>query len=68
MSYNSLGGTGPKAVNDMLAEFREELATHKNVLDQDNKRVNGALEFTRTVAGKAANISSAEELKNLTRN
>jgi len=65
MSYNSLGGTGPEAVNIMLKQFREELNNHQKVLDADNARVSNALEFTRTLAAKAANIKSAEELKKL---
>jgi len=65
MSYNSLGGTGPDAVNIMLKQFREELNNHQKVLDADNARVSKALEFTRTLAAKAANIKSAEELKKL---
>jgi argininosuccinate lyase len=68
MSYNSLGGTGPQAVKNMLNQFREELNNHKKVLDADNARVNGALEFTRSVAAKAAKIQSAEQLKKLTQN
>jgi argininosuccinate lyase len=65
MSYNSLGGTGPDAVNTMLKQFREELANHKQVLDADNARVANALEFTRNLAAQAANTKSADELKKL---
>jgi argininosuccinate lyase len=65
MSYNSLGGTGPKAVETMLKQFREELANHQKVLDADNARVSDALEFTRQLAAKASGIKNAEELKKL---
>lgn len=65
MSYNSLGGTGPKAVSQMLKDFTVELDNHKAVLDEDMKRVNGALEMTRGIAARAASIKSAAELKAL---
>jgi argininosuccinate lyase len=65
MSYNTLGGTGPKAVNEMLKNFRGELEVHRKVLAEDNNRVNSALERTRTVAGKAGSIQSADDLKKL---
>jgi len=65
MSYNSLGGTGPKAVSQMLKDFTAELDNHKAVLDEDMKRVNGALEMTRGIAARAASIKSAADLKAL---
>jgi argininosuccinate lyase len=65
LSYNSLGGTGPKAVNEMLKQFRAELENHKKVLNEDNSRVNNALERTRTIASKAGSIQTAEQLKKL---
>jgi len=65
MSYNSLGGTGPKAVEQMINEFRSELEQHREVLKKDQNRVSSALETSRQIASKAGAIKSAADLKNL---
>jgi argininosuccinate lyase len=65
MTYNSLGGTGPKAVGEILRQFRQELDQHRKVLSEDNHRVSSALETVRKVSKNAASITSAEELKAL---
>jgi len=66
MSYNSLGGTGPKAVQNMLNNFNAELTRQRSVLDADNKRVNTAFEAARGVARQAlANGQTREGLQKL---
>jgi len=35
LSYNSVGGTGPKAVNAMLRQFEADLEKHKQALSTD---------------------------------
>jgi len=65
MSYNSLGGTGPVAVKQMLADFVAELKAHTEVVKADRKRLTTALETTRTIAEKAGSIKTAADLKNL---
>jgi len=64
-TYNSLGGTGPKAVAEMLKQFRQELEQHENTLKEDKNRVNSALETCRQISKNAASINSADELQKL---
>jgi len=65
MTYNSLGGTGPKAVGEMLKQFHQELQQHDKVLKDDKKRVDSALETCRQISKNAGSINSAEDLKKL---
>jgi len=66
MSYNSLGGTGPKAVQDMLNNFNKELAHHRSLLDADNQRVNKAYDAARGVARQAlAKVQTRADLQKL---
>jgi len=65
LTYNSLGGTGPKAVTEILKQFRQELEHHRNVLKEDNQRVSSALETCRKISKNAASTKSADELKAL---
>jgi hypothetical protein len=65
MSYNSLGGTGPIAVREMLEDFNEQLAQHRKVVEADRKRLTDALATTRSIAEKAHTVKTAADLKNL---
>lgn len=50
MSYNSLGGTGPKAVREMLDSYAARLQRHKVDLTIDSNRVRNAYEACRTIS------------------
>ena len=65
LSYNSLGGTGPKAVQKMMNDFNKELARHNKVIQEDEQRLKDALKVTREIAAAASGIKSAQDLKNL---
>jgi len=65
MSYNSLGGTGPKAVSQMLKDMTASLEKHKKVLQEDENRLKAALKVTREIAGAAGSIKTVEDLKKL---
>eukprot|EP01102_Stenamoeba_stenopodia_P013663 TRINITY_DN4468_c0_g1_i1.p1 TRINITY_DN4468_c0_g1~~TRINITY_DN4468_c0_g1_i1.p1 ORF type:complete len:548 (+),score=157.46 TRINITY_DN4468_c0_g1_i1:35-1678(+) len=62
LSYNSQGGTGPKAVNAMLRQFETELENHKKVLAADKARVDGAFNDARTISSHASSIKTAEDI------
>jgi len=64
-TYNSLGGTGPKAVGEILNQFRQDLEQHRKLLTEDNQRVNSALETCRIISKKAGAITTIDELKSL---
>lgn len=64
-TYNSLGGTGPRAVAEILKAFHHELEQHEKVLKEDKKRVDSALETCRQISKHAPSINSAEDLKKL---
>jgi argininosuccinate lyase len=65
MTYNSVGGTGPKAVGEMLQQFRKELDQHKKVLEEDQTRVKSAYDTVRNIASKASSVKTAQDLLNL---
>ena len=64
-SYESQGGTGPKAVNAMLGQFKDCIQKHSQVLEQDRKRVSRAYEGCRTLAKRAAEAKSINQLDQL---
>ena len=49
-SYESQGGTGPKAVAKMLDSFESQLCSHKSQLEKDKSRVTNAYECARKIA------------------
>jgi len=65
LSYNSLGGTGPVAVKQMLADLQAQLAAHKKAVQDDQARLDKALATVRDIASKAGSIKTAQDLKNL---
>jgi argininosuccinate lyase len=50
LSYNSFGGTGPRAVAISMAEIDEEVQGHRAALATDQSRVSGAVEAARNIA------------------
>jgi argininosuccinate lyase len=66
-AYNSLGGTGPKAVADMLAKYRAQIKQEREVLAADNKRIQSSFEACRAIAKEApnANIKKPEDIQRL---
>jgi len=65
LSYNSLGGTGPVAVKNMLDDFNRQLEEHRKVLKEDEDRVNNAYNTCRDIALKAQGVTSASKLRDL---
>jgi len=65
LSYNTLGGTGKEATEQMLKEFHTQLTEHNKVIAKDKARLDEALETTRTIASKAASVTSAKQLADL---
>jgi len=65
MSYNSLGGTGPKAVAQMLTDLRKNLDKQKAEIKADEDRLKTALATTRAISGAAGNVKSAQDIKDL---
>jgi argininosuccinate lyase len=61
MSYNALGGTGPIATKKTIKNLWNALEEHKKVLDKDEKRVTGAYNAARSLAGEIGNAKSYEE-------
>jgi argininosuccinate lyase len=62
-SYNSLGGTGPKSVQNMLDRMQASLQQHKEVLKRDESRVSSAYEASRRLATDAVNWKSADDIR-----
>jgi len=65
LSYNSLGGTGPKAVKKMLADMRSDLEAQKKIISADRARLDDALKTVRGIAEKAGSVKTAKDLLNL---
>ena len=65
LTYNSLGGTGPVAVAQMLKDFKADLDAQKKTWDDDNARVTNAYDVTRAIAAKAGSIKTAADLRAL---
>jgi argininosuccinate lyase len=61
MSYNALGGTGPIATKNTIKNLWNALEEHKKVLDKDEKRVTGAYNAARALAGEIGNAKSYDE-------
>lgn len=63
--YNSLGGTGPKAVAAMLDKFNAQLAKQVAELKADQARLSKAYDQTRAIAANIGGIKTAEDIKAL---
>jgi len=64
-SYNSLGGTGPKAVKDMLVKYRVSLDKHTSRVAADRKRIADGYNACRNIAGEAGSVKTVADLKAL---
>lgn len=66
LSYNTLGGTGPKSVQNMLDDFNNQLSDHRRVLKEDKERVDNAFNVCREIAKNAqGKVTSATQLRDL---
>lgn len=64
MSYNTYGGTGPQAVQNILKDLKASLAKERELLSADNTRVNNAYQAARNIA-KYANDGSIKTKEQL---
>ena len=66
LSYNSEGGTGPRAMAHIGEQIHAELAGHKAALAADAARVSSAYDAARAIAKavgpKGANVTSVDDL------
>jgi len=67
LSYESQGGTGPKAVAGMISTMRSTLDGHRKSIEADRARVSAAYLACRSIAARAATVKTAEELDGLIR-
>jgi hypothetical protein len=65
LSYESEGGTGPRAVAGIIAELEEELAMHASNLEEDQARVVSGWNATRAIASKGSTVNTAQDLHDL---
>jgi len=65
MSYNSLGGTGPKAMKKVIEDLNKTLEKQKKEIAADQDRLDKALKAVRNIAGSASSAKTAQDLKNL---
>jgi hypothetical protein len=65
MSYNVLGGTGPKAVAATLERLRGSLASHRATLATDKKRVEKAYAAARSIAAEGTKVQSKADIEKL---
>lgn len=64
-SYNSLGGTGPKAVQAMMDKMNAQVAAFEAQLKADQARVSNAYEACRNIASRANTIQTVEDINKL---
>ena len=64
-SYNSLGGTGPKAVAAMLEKFNQQLKNHRDVIKADKDRAAKGYNTSRAIASEIGSVESAEDIARL---
>jgi len=66
LTYNSLGGTGPKAVTEISREIHTDLDKHRAELAADQKRIDTAFNAARSIAKavgeKGKNVKSVDDL------
>jgi len=66
LSYNSIGGTGPKAMREIAREIHSDLNQHKEALTKDQKRIDTAFNAARSIAKavgeKGQNVKTVEDL------
>jgi len=65
LSYNTLGGTGKRATEQILSEFHKQLGEHNQVIAKDRARLDEALETTRSIASRASTVTTAKQLADL---
>ena len=65
LSYESEGGTGPKAVAGILAELEDQLSRHASDLESDEHRVAKGWDATRAIASKGSTVQTAQDLHDL---
>jgi len=65
MTYNSLGGTGPEAVRDLLDEIDADLNNARVALDEDAARVDGAFNACRSIAKSISPDASVADIEAL---
>jgi argininosuccinate lyase len=67
MSYNSLGGTGPAAVEALLSDIRGRAEGHRGDLNADQSRVDDGFAACRSIAKACAGgaVKTAEDLSAL---
>merc|ERR1712167_295367 len=65
LSYESEGGTGPRAVAAIVAEIEDELARHTTDLEKDQVRVTNGWNATRTIASMGSTVKTAQDLHDL---
>jgi argininosuccinate lyase len=64
-TYNSYGGTGPKAVQAMLDDFDQRLKEHVAVLKADLDRTQAGFDAARAIAKAAQGKTTQEELSKI---
>ncbi len=65
ISYNSLGGTGPKAVSAMLEKMNAQLKAHRVAIKADKDRVTKAYDTARSIAGDIKTAQTASDIASL---
>jgi len=65
MAYNSLGGTGPKAVSAMLEKMNAQLKEHRKAIKADKDRVTKAYDTSRRIAGEIKGAQSKGDIEAL---
>lgn len=64
-SYNSQGGTGPKAVADAQAKYRDQLATLRSRIASDEARHDTAYDVCRAICAEADSVTTRDQLQAL---
>jgi len=61
MSYNALGGTGPKATKETIKNLYKDLEIEKKGIEADEKRVKTAYDSARKIAKEIGSAKSYDE-------
>lgn len=64
-SYNSLGGTGRKSVEETLAILHNSLGKHRRLLEDDSVRISNAYDAVREIAGSADRFKTAADIASI---
>jgi len=65
MTYDSYGGTSPKAMKVVLAEINEKLNKHRADLATDKARVESGFNACRAIAAEADMVKTLKDLQDL---